>query len=218
MKFDGSKGTKDLRIKGAAQQAIYFRESEELENCNLITKINQRISNKFEDMKDALNNVEEYEDCKIKKTPIQQYQHIIETLKKYSTMTVQDDEFNWNASGRKKDNGKLLLVDQADYNTLHIFFDDRAHAEDDCIIDVRDAVTKEVLPYKKFINKYVVKVEPHRAILEGDYFIKMIELIERNRDDEIDRVENGLPEEEEEEDSEEKAKQEWDALQKLSNE
>ena len=46
---------------------------------------------------------------------------------------------------------------------------------------------------------YVVKVEPHRAILEGDYFIKMIEMVERNRDDEIDRIENSMPEEEEEE-------------------
>jgi len=46
---------------------------------------------------------------------------------------------------------------------------------------------------------YVVKVEPHRAILEGDYFIKMIEFVERNRDDEIERLENGMPEEEDDE-------------------
>jgi hypothetical protein len=43
---------------------------------------------------------------------------------------------------------------------------------------VKDIVTGEILPYKKFINKYVVKVETHRAILEPDYFIKLIELAE----------------------------------------
>lgn len=115
-------------------------------------------------------------------------------------MTIQDDEHNWKASNCKNDNAKLMLVDQADYNTLHIFFDDRAHAGEDCIVDVRDLITKEPLPHSEFINRYVVKVEPHRAILEGDYFIKMIELVERARDDEIDRVENGgKPVEEEDE-------------------
>lgn len=46
----------------------------------------------------------------------------------------------------------------------------------------------------------------------------MIEMAERQRDDEIDRLENGMAEEEEEEDAEEKIKREWDALQSLSNE
>ena len=43
---------------------------------------------------------------------------------------------------------------------------------------MRDVVTGEELPYKKYNNKYVVRVEPHRAILEPDYFIKMIEVAE----------------------------------------
>lgn len=50
--------------------------------------------------------------------------------------------------------------------------------EFDCNIDVRDVINGEALPYRKFINKYVVKVEPHRAILEPDYFIKLIEFAE----------------------------------------
>ena len=44
--------------------------------------------------------------------------------------------------------------------------------------DVRDVVTGEDIPFKKANNKYVVRVEPHRAILEPDYFIKMIEIAE----------------------------------------
>jgi len=40
----------------------------------------------------------------------------------------------------------------------------------------------------------VVKVEPHRAILEPDYFIKQIEMAEQNRDEEIERVEAGIEE------------------------
>ena len=53
------------------------------------------------------------------------------------------------------------------------------------------------MPYRKFINKYVVKVEPHRAVLEADYFIKLIEMAEQRRDEEIERIEQGLDSEDE---------------------
>ena len=52
---------------------------------------------------------------------------------------------------------------------IHEFRDDK------CIVDVRDVVSGQVIPYNKFINKYVIRIEPHRAILEPDYFIKLIE-------------------------------------------
>ena len=39
-------------------------------------------------------------------------------------MTIQDDAHNWEKSGKANDQARLLLVDQADYNSLHIFFDD----------------------------------------------------------------------------------------------
>jgi hypothetical protein len=75
---------------------------------------------------------------------------------------------------------------------------------------VRDAITKDVLRYKKFLGRYVVKVEPHRAILEPDYFIKQIELAEQNRDDEIERVEAGIEEKDDEVDT--NLENEWDKL------
>ena len=90
---------------------------------------------------------------------------------------------------------------------------------------MRDVITKEVLPYQKFINRYVVKVEPHRAILEPDYFIKMIEMAEQNRDEEIERIEAGMKDPADEEgelaDDEEPildGENEWEKLQKASNE
>ena len=58
-------------------------------------------------------------------------------------------------------------------------------------------ITGETLSYRKYINKYVVKVEPHRAILEPDYFIKLIEMAEHCRDEEIEKIEQGLESEEE---------------------
>lgn len=68
-----------------------------------------------------------------------------------------------------------------------------------------------------------MKVEPHRAILEPDYFIKQIEIAEQSRDDEVERVEAGITEDKQEDEPTEEAKEaeasnEWAELQKLPNE
>jgi len=88
------------------------------------------------------------------------------------------------------------MVDQSDYNTQHIFFDDNADEGEDCIVDVRDVITGQQIDNSKFMDMYVVKVHPHRAILESEYFIKEIEKAEQKRDEEIARVEAGIEEEE----------------------
>ena len=67
-----------------------------------------------------------------------------------------------------------------------------------------------MVSYNKFIGRYVVKVEPYRAILEPDYFIKMIELAEQNRDEEIEKVEAGITEDDQ--DKEPVLENEWEAL------
>lgn len=41
---------------------------------------------------------------------------------------------------------------------------------------------------------YVIKVHPHRAILEPEYFIKKYEDADEKRDLEIQRVESGIEE------------------------
>lgn len=108
------------------------------------------------------------------------------------------------------------MIDQADYNTQHIFFDDNVDSAESCIVDVRDLVTGEPLPYKKFMDMYVVKVHPHKAILESDYFVKQIELCEAKRDEEIRRIEAGITEEEYEMVSKKvDTETEWELLQKL---
>ena len=43
---------------------------------------------------------------------------------------------------------------------------------------MRDVVSQKVVPYKQFKDKYVIKVEPHKAVLDPDYFIKLIESAE----------------------------------------
>ena len=104
-------------------------------------------------------------------------------------MLISDDEHNWTENEKHREIAKLLLLDQADYQTHHIFFDDRADDDEDCIVDGRDLFADELISSHKMKGRYVIKVEPHRAILEPDYFCKMIEAAEKNRDAEIERVE-----------------------------
>jgi len=66
---------------------------------------------------------------------------MLDTLKKFSTMAISDHKETWVANDHHCEAAKILYVDQADYNTQHIFFDDQAHEDEDCIVDVRDFIT-----------------------------------------------------------------------------
>ena len=60
---------------------------------------------------------------------------------------------------------------------------------------MRDVITGEKIPQSKYMDMYVVKVHPHRAILEPEYFIKKYEDADEKRDIEIQRVESGIEDE-----------------------
>ena len=84
-----------------------------------------RTTNNYDDLQDMLLE-DEYEDYTMVEDPIQQYITIMETLKKRSTMAINEDYENWKDNDFHREVAKLLLIDQGDYNTQHIFFDDNA--------------------------------------------------------------------------------------------
>lgn len=88
IKFDGSKGTKDLRIREIDQKALFFRFSNDVKDAKLVTGTCERLTNNWDEMQEALDSVEEFEDCKCITNPIVQYQQILDTLKKYSSMAI----------------------------------------------------------------------------------------------------------------------------------
>jgi len=100
-------------------------------------------------------------------------------------MAVQEDYQCWKENAYSSEHAKLFLIDQEQDNVQNIFFDDNADEDDDCIVDARDVFTSEVITYGKMINKYVVKVDPLKAILEPDYFVKLIDVCEVARDQEL---------------------------------
>lgn len=86
------------------------------------------------------------------------------------------------------------------------------------MVDVRDILTEEQIPHSKFINKFAFCVEPHRAILEPDYFIKLIDQAEKAREVDIERIEAGVVDEDKLRlQQQQELLREWESLQKASD-
>jgi hypothetical protein len=126
IKFDGSKGTKDLRIRDDCQKGMFFRFSDDISDAKFVSGTLDRMTENFNDLKDILESDEKYEDCNVLNDPIPIFQNMLETLKKFSSLAIQDDYTNWKKHDHSNEVAKLMLIDQSDYNTQHIFFDDNA--------------------------------------------------------------------------------------------
>lgn len=63
------------------------------------------------------------------------------------------------------------------------------------LVQVIDAVTNEPISRKKSMNKYLVHVDILDMIKDQDYFTKFIDQCEKLRNEEIDRIEKGIPDE-----------------------
>lgn len=183
VKMDGSKNQKDYRIRDPAQKVHIYRTGD---GINEVIQINgEHTRNTSQDF-GHINMIHDTEDTYVIRDHLQQFQTNLETLKKFGSMAVSEDYPSWKASGFSNSRAKLLALDQADYNTQHIFFDDNAdEGDENCIVDVRDVITGEKIPQRKYQDMYVIKVHPHRAILEPEYFIKKYEDADEQRDMEI---------------------------------
>jgi hypothetical protein len=80
----------------------------------------------------------------------------------------------WSANNEKASSGKLFIVDPDDPDIFQIFFDDNIDHEqaDKNIVDLRHLKTGQPLSIDKYLGVHLIQVEPFRAILEEDYFVK----------------------------------------------
>ena len=200
VRFDGLKGTKDLRID-EKNSGYFVRTSPNTDDAALVTGT-------FGDPS-VEGSPEEVHSGAIDEGRITVYRTgpsiavaISEMLLGNASFALRDDWPFWETQGQQADCGKLLLLDPSDYTTQHIFFDDSIEENDAKCIDVRNLVNGEVLPYKKTVNKYIVRVDSYRAITEADYFMKQIEACELARTEEITRLEAGIDSDTEEREEE----------------
>lgn len=106
----------------------------------------------------------------------------MEKLTQNCSFVILDDYSYYVSHGNK--HGKLLLIDPYDTETLQIFFDTDTD-ENPEKIDIIDVVTKKRLDREYCLNKFLVNVEPYRAILDINYFNNKIEECINNRKAEL---------------------------------
>ncbi len=107
-----------------------------------------------------------------------------EKLSQFCSFVICDDHSFYKNNQDK--NGKLFLIDPYDYDTLQIFFDwDLENNKEK--IDVVDVVNCNKLKYEYCIDKFLVNVDPRKAI-EKSYFIDKITLCETNRINELKAI------------------------------
>ena len=106
----------------------------------------------------------------------------MEKLTQNCSFVMLDDYSYYRQNGNKY--GKLLLVDPYDVETLQIFFDTDTDEYPEKI-EVIDVVTKKKLERSYVLNKFLVNVEPYRAILDINYFNNKIEECVNNRKSEL---------------------------------
>jgi len=211
IKFDVEKDKKDFRIDTKTQEfmgVIYRGDNEEKEKFVLNSKkhpSNEELNNNenfnLEEFYSQNNNEENNEENKLKPEINTGYKDFylsfMGKLTQNCTFCILDD-YNYY---KKHDNkhGKLLLVDPYDIDTLQIFFDVDLHKNPEKI-DVINVVTKEPIPLDDCLNKFVVNIEPYRAIIDINYFNHKIEECVNNRKEEITQMkgsQSAFPAEEE---------------------
>lgn len=113
----------------------------------------------------------------------------MESLRDSCALILKDDFEPWQKHGKKTVYGKPLIIDQSDYDTLQIFFDDNIGHNEECIVDQRDLISGEQIkiqeskgtPNTTYINQYMCQVDIIQAILKKQYFIDHINECEKIR-------------------------------------
>ena len=194
VKFDVEKDKKDFRIDTKSQEFLsvsYRGEKEEEEKLVLNT---MKHPSSEEPDEEAQKNIDEFyknenenksegkKDAEIISGYKDTFLNFMGKLTQNCTFCILDD-YNYY---KKNDNkhGKLFLVDPYDVDTLQIFFDTDLHKYPEKL-DVIDVVTKKKIPLENCLNKFVVNVEPYRAIIDVNYFNHKIEDCVNNRKNEI---------------------------------
>ena len=194
VKFDVEKDKKDFRINTKTQEfiSVSYRGDKESEEKLVINSMKHPTNEELEAegskiidefyQKENENKEEEKLNAEIITGYIYSYLNFMGKLTQNCTFCILDDYVHFKKSDYK--HGKLLLVDPYDVDTLQIFFDSDLNKYPEKI-DIIDIVTKKKIPLEECLNKFVVNVEPYRAIIDINYFNHKIEECVNNRKNEL---------------------------------
>ena len=192
-KFDAEKEKREYKIDTHTQEfiSVCYRGAKEEDEKFFFETMQQPNYQEIEDLREA---IEEYYTDSNNQGSIQPcigykeiYLSFMEKISQNSSFCILDDYSYFMNNGKK--HGKLFLIDPYDPDTLQIFFDIELDKYPEKI-DVIDVVTHKKLSKEYYLNKYVVNVEPYKAIVDINYFLKKIEECVHNRKSELLKVQS----------------------------
>ena len=195
---------------------LYYRFSEKTEDCYLeMGSFDRKEVESYPDLEKAYESQIEEGEVVLSNDPYQIYSFLMDTLGAQGSIAVQDDFWIWWKNGMSPKHGKVFYVDPDDVSVHQIFFDDNARPELSNVSCI-DLHNGDFVSEKRSRDKFIVAVDPLRAIIEQDYFLKKIEECEFNRKEELRRREEGINTDDELEETEVSVS-EWEKLQSLPN-
>ena len=187
-KIDVEKDKKNYKLDTHTQEfmSVSYRGAKEREEKVFFDTMQQPHFQEIEDLREA---IEEFYTDSHNQGSIQPsvgykeiYSSFIDKISLNNSFCILDD-YSYFINNNKK-HGKLFLIDPYDPDTLQIFFDIELDKYPEKI-DVVDVVTSKKLSKEYYLNKYVVNVEPYKAIIDINYFNKKIEDCIHNRKSEL---------------------------------
>ena len=171
-----------LDIKTQEFMSVWYRGPKENEERAFFETMQQPNFNEIEEIREAIDEYYQDDNNQASIQPCVGYKDIyltfMDKISQNCSFCIIDDYSYFIHNGNK--HGKLFLIDPYDVDTLQIFFDvdlDKYPEK----IDVVDVVTKKQLSRDYYMNKFVVNVEPYKAIIDINYFLNKIEECVNNR-------------------------------------
>ena len=188
IKYEIEKEKRDYKIYFDTQEfmgVLYRGNNENNEKCFFGTLEHPPLEN-IEEMRNDIDNF--YSEKNL--VPTIGYNEIyltfMDKLTKNCVFVLMDDYSNYINNGNK--NGKLMLIDPYDIDTLQIFFDTDLKENPDKIT-IYDVINKTKIDKDYALNRFLVNIEPYRAIVDSNYFNNKIEECINNRKNEILKLE-----------------------------
>ena len=187
-KLDVEKEKKEYKIDTKTQEfmSVWYRGPNQNEERAFFETMQQPAFHEIEEIREAIDEFYQDDNNQASIQPCVGYKDIyltfMEKISQNCSFCILDDYSYFIHNGNK--HGKLFLIDPYDVDTLQIFFDIELDKYPEKI-DVIDVVTQKQLSKDYYMNKFVVNVEPYKAIIDINYFLNKIEECIHNRKSEL---------------------------------
>lgn len=181
--MDGSDGTIDRRIHIEAPTGSPHRHGTFVRTDTTTTLV---MGTFLQPSNNSIPDIEAfYQNYMCSSGPSLEFIHGIKSIHEFfaspllrqqqSTLAIRDFYPHWFHHGEMAEAGKLLTIDEEDSATHAIFLDDNIFIDSPHIVDCRKYPYGTSVPYEHTHDLHLVRVEPFKAIMDKEYFVKRLQ-------------------------------------------